>query len=145
MAGVFRQHRKGHDFPRRAGRVASRTLDSGVSRGLTNVLGVLADDKTNMLWVCQNKTGGRGGTPVAGQTPFSFDSRAVLHGHVSLSEQWRGGTTWPWPGCTVYATESFAIGFTASSLVQRNWTSGCPPIATGRRRWHCDAGRWSGG
>ena len=27
--------------------------------GLTNVLGVLADDKTNTLWVCQNSTGGR--------------------------------------------------------------------------------------
>ncbi len=27
--------------------------------GLTNVLGVLADDKTNTLWVCQNNTGGR--------------------------------------------------------------------------------------
>ena len=31
--------------------------------GLTNVLGVLADDKTNTLWVCQNNTGGRGGSP----------------------------------------------------------------------------------
>ena len=29
--------------------------------GLTNVLGVLADDKTNTLWVCQNATGGRDG------------------------------------------------------------------------------------
>jgi hypothetical protein len=36
--------------------------------GLTNVLGVLADDKTNTLWVCQNNTGGRGGAPVVGQT-----------------------------------------------------------------------------
>jgi hypothetical protein len=36
--------------------------------GLTRVLGVLADDKTNTLWVCQNSTGGRDGTPVAGQT-----------------------------------------------------------------------------
>src|SRR6186713_3374063 len=42
--------------------------------GLTNVLGVLADDKTNTLWVCQNNTGGRGGAPVAGQTAVrSFD------------------------------------------------------------------------
>jgi sugar lactone lactonase YvrE len=42
--------------------------------GLTNVLGVLADDRTNTLWVCQNATGGRGGAPVAGQTALrSFD------------------------------------------------------------------------
>lgn len=42
--------------------------------GLTNVLGVLADDKTNTLWVCQNATGGRGGAPVVGETALrSFD------------------------------------------------------------------------
>jgi len=42
--------------------------------GLTNVLGVLADDKSNTLWVCQNATGGRGGAPVVGQTALrSFD------------------------------------------------------------------------
>jgi streptogramin lyase len=38
------------------------------STGLTNVLGVLADDRSNTLWVCQNSTGGRGGAPVVGQT-----------------------------------------------------------------------------
>src|SRR5256714_7032816 len=44
--------------------------------GLTNVLGVLADDKANTLWVCQNQTGGRNGVPVAGQTALrSFDLR----------------------------------------------------------------------
>ena len=38
------------------------------------MLGVLADDKTNTLWVCQNSTGGRGGAPVVGQTALrSFD------------------------------------------------------------------------
>jgi len=42
--------------------------------GLTNVLGVLADDKSNTLWVCQNSTGGRDGAPVVGQTALrSFD------------------------------------------------------------------------
>ncbi|MGE5803061.1 MAG: SMP-30/gluconolactonase/LRE family protein [Gemmatimonadota bacterium] len=41
---------------------------------LTRVLGVLADDKTNTLWVCQNSTGGNDGMPVAGQTALrSFD------------------------------------------------------------------------
>jgi len=45
--------------------------------GLTNVLGVLADDKTNTLWVCQNATGGRGGAPVVGQTALrSFDLKS---------------------------------------------------------------------
>lgn len=74
------------------------------------MLGVLADDKTNTLWVCQNSTGGRGGAPVAGQTALrSFDLKS--------------GTakgTYPFPTnggvCndmaiaadgTVYATESF--------------------------------------
>lgn len=45
--------------------------------GLTNVLGVLADDKTNTLWVCQNATGGRNGAPVAGQTALrTFDLKS---------------------------------------------------------------------
>ena len=45
--------------------------------GLTRVLGVLADDKTNTLWVCQNATGGRDGAPVAGQTALrSFDLKS---------------------------------------------------------------------
>jgi streptogramin lyase len=78
--------------------------------GLTNVLGVLADDKTNTLWVCQNSTGGRGGTPVAGQTALrSFDLKSGA-----------AKGTYPFPTnggvCndmaiasdgTVYATESF--------------------------------------
>ena len=42
--------------------------------GLTRVLGVLADDKSNTLWACQNATGGQGGAPVAGQTALrAFD------------------------------------------------------------------------
>jgi sugar lactone lactonase YvrE len=45
--------------------------------GLTNVLGVLADDRTNTLWVCQNATVGRGGAPVVGQTALrSFDLKS---------------------------------------------------------------------
>ena len=44
--------------------------------GLTTVLGVLADDRTNTLWVCQNAAGGRGGVPATGQTALrSFDLR----------------------------------------------------------------------
>ena len=42
--------------------------------GLTRVLGVLADDRSNTLWVCQNATGGQGGAPASGQTALrSFD------------------------------------------------------------------------
>jgi sugar lactone lactonase YvrE len=42
--------------------------------GLANVLGVLADDRSNTLWVCQNVAGRRGGAPAAGQTALrSFD------------------------------------------------------------------------
>ena len=45
--------------------------------GLTRVLGVLADDKTNTLWVCQNHTDGRNGAPVVGQTALrSFDLKS---------------------------------------------------------------------
>jgi streptogramin lyase len=78
--------------------------------GLTNVLGVLADDKTNTLWVCQNSTGGRG-APTVGQTALrSFDLKTGA-----------AKGTYPFPSnggvCndmtiaadgTVYATESFA-------------------------------------
>jgi len=42
--------------------------------GLTNVLGVLADEKTNTLWVCDNAPFRRGGTPPAGLPALrSFD------------------------------------------------------------------------
>jgi glucose/arabinose dehydrogenase len=40
----------------------------GSAASLTRVLGVLADDKANTLWVCQNATDGRNGAPVVGQT-----------------------------------------------------------------------------
>jgi sugar lactone lactonase YvrE len=47
------------------------------SAGLTRVLGVLADDKANTLWVCQNATDGRDGAPVVGQTALrSFDLKS---------------------------------------------------------------------
>jgi len=78
--------------------------------GLTSTYGLLADDKNNTLWVCENSSGGRGG-PVVGQTALrSFDLKT-------------GATkgTYPFPTnggvCndmavatdgTVYASESFA-------------------------------------
>jgi len=79
--------------------------------GLTNVLGVLADDASNTLWVCQNSTGGRGGTPVAGQTALrSFDLRTgEAKGTFNFPSN--GGVCNDMvvaPDGTVYATESFA-------------------------------------
>ena len=79
--------------------------------GLTNVLGVLADDKTNTLWVCQNSTGGRGGAPVAGQTALrSFDLKSgATKGTYPLPSN--GGVCNDMAIAsdgTVYATESFA-------------------------------------
>jgi len=79
--------------------------------GLTNVLGVLADDKSNTLWVCQNSTGGRGGAPVTGQTALrSFDLKAgAAKGTYPFPSN--GGVCNDMaiaPDGTVYATESFS-------------------------------------
>jgi len=38
------------------------------SNGLATVLGVFADEKAGVLWVCTSTTGGRNGAPVAGET-----------------------------------------------------------------------------
>jgi len=38
------------------------------SNGLTTVLGVLADEKAGVLWVCASASGGRGGQPFVGET-----------------------------------------------------------------------------
>jgi sugar lactone lactonase YvrE len=78
--------------------------------GLSNTLGVLADDGTNTLWVCQNNTGGRGGAPVAGQTALrSFDLRTgAAKGTYPFPSN--GGVCNDMavaPDGTVYVTESF--------------------------------------
>ena len=79
--------------------------------GLTNVLGVLADDKTNTLWVCQNNTGGRGGAPVVGQTALrSFDLKTGA-ARNTYPFPTNGGVCNDMavaPDGTVYVTESFA-------------------------------------
>jgi streptogramin lyase len=79
--------------------------------GLTNVLGVLAHDASNTLWVCQNSTGGRDGTPVAGQTALrSFDLTTGV-GKGTYDFPSNGGVCNDIavaPDGTVYATESFA-------------------------------------
>jgi sugar lactone lactonase YvrE len=83
----------------------------GSTAGMANSMGLLADEKTSTLWVCQNSTGGRGGAPAAGQTALrSFDLKSGA-----------AKGTYPFPSnggvCndmaiaadgTVYATESFA-------------------------------------
>src|SRR5262249_50302656 len=38
------------------------------SNGLTTVLGVLADEKAGVLWVCASASGGRNGAPFVGET-----------------------------------------------------------------------------
>jgi sugar lactone lactonase YvrE len=38
------------------------------SNGLTTVLGVLADEKAGVLWVCASASGGRNGAPMVGET-----------------------------------------------------------------------------
>jgi sugar lactone lactonase YvrE len=78
--------------------------------GLSRTLGVLADDKTNTLWVCQNNTGGRGGEPVAGQTALrSFDlTSGAAKGAYPFPTN--GGTCNDMAVAsdgTVYVTESF--------------------------------------
>lgn len=98
--------------------------------GLTRVLGVLADDRSNTLWVCQNATGGQGGTPASGQTALrSFDLKSGAP---------RG--TYPFPPnsgvCndiavsadgTVYASESF-----------RGRIHRLKPVATALEVWASD-------
>jgi len=65
---------KGTIYRAKPGAAQAEPWILAATAGLTNVLGVLADDKSNTLWVCQNATGGRGGAPVAGQTALrSFD------------------------------------------------------------------------
>jgi sugar lactone lactonase YvrE len=101
---------KGTIYRATPGAVQAEPWIQASTAGLSNVLGVLADDKTSTLWVCQNNTGGRGGAAVVGQTALrSFDLKTGA-----------GKGTYPFPTnggvCndiavasdgTVYATESF--------------------------------------
>jgi sugar lactone lactonase YvrE len=101
------------------------------TNGLTRVLGVLADDASKTLWVCQNATGGQGGAPVIGQTGLrSFDLKSgaakatypfpanagicndiavAANGMVYASESFRGRVHRLKPGATeleVFASDS---------------------------------------
>ena len=116
--------------------------------GLTNVLGVLADDKTNTLWVCQNNTGGRGGAPVVGQTALALlrlEERCG-QGHVSVSQQWRRVQRHG-RGVGRHGLRHRVVRQSDPSPQAR--CEGARPLgrcgsATGRCRWHCDSGRWGG-
>lgn len=68
---------KGNVYRALPGSAQAEAWIQASATGLTNTLGVLADDKANTLWVCANSTGGRGGAPVTGQTALrSFDLRS---------------------------------------------------------------------
>ena len=73
----FGSTRKGTIYRAKPGASRAEPWILASEAGLTNVLGVLADEKSNTLWVCQNATGGRGGAPVSGQTALrAFDLRS---------------------------------------------------------------------
>jgi len=73
----FGSTRKGTIYRAKPGASRAEPWILASDAGLTNVLGVLADEKSNTLWVCQNATGGRGGAPVSGQTALrAFDLRS---------------------------------------------------------------------
>jgi sugar lactone lactonase YvrE len=102
---------KGTIYRAAAGAAQAEPWILASAAGLTNVLGVLADDKTNTLWVCQNNTGGRGGSPVVGQTALrSFDLKSGA-AKDTYPFPTNGGVCNDMaiaPDGTVYVTESFA-------------------------------------
>ena len=96
--------------------------------GLTNVLGVLADDKTNTLWVCQNATGGRGGAPVVGQTALrSFDLKTGA-----------AKGTYPFPPNGGVCNDMAVVGRRHGvrvRVVRRPRSTDCKPGATALEVW----------
>lgn len=107
----FGSMQKGTIYRAQPGALQAEPWILAASAGLTNVLGVLAHDASNTLWVCQNSTGGRGGTPVTGQTALrSFDlTTGAAKGTYNFPSN--GGVCNDIavaPNGTVYATESFA-------------------------------------
>jgi len=78
--------------------------------GLTRVLGVLADDRANTLWVCQNATDGRGGLPVTGQTAlraFDLKSGAAKGTYPFPPNSWICNDIAVSANGTAYVSESF--------------------------------------
>jgi len=60
----------GHDSVYRAksNELQATTWIQPKANGLTTVLGVLADEKAGVLWVCTSASGGRNGAPYVGET-----------------------------------------------------------------------------
>ena len=79
--------------------------------GLSRTLGVLADEASNTLWVCQNSTGGRDGAPVEGQTALRSFELTTGAPRATYDLPSNGGVcndmTVAADG-SVYVTESFA-------------------------------------
>ena len=64
---------KGNIYRAAPGATQAEPWIQAAAHGLTNVLGVLADDRSRTLWVCTSPAGGRG-TPATGQTALrAFD------------------------------------------------------------------------
>jgi sugar lactone lactonase YvrE len=121
---------KGTIYRARPGAAQAEPWILASTAGLTRVLGVLADDATNTLWVCQNRTTGEGGAPAVGQAALrSFDLKSgaakatyafpadagvcndiavASNGMVYASESFRGRVHRLKPGATqleVWATD----------------------------------------
>jgi len=77
---------KGNIYRAAPGAAKAEVWIQASASGLSNVLGVLVDDKASMLWVCANPAGGRG-TPASGQT--------ALRAFDLVSGAPKG--TWPFP------------------------------------------------
>ena len=78
---------KGNIYRATPGAAKAEVWIKASATGLTNVLGVLADDKASTLWVCANPAGGRG-APASGQT--------ALRAFDLISGAPKG--MWPFPG-----------------------------------------------
>ncbi len=111
-AVYFGSMAKGTIYRAAPGAAQAETWIQGSTVGLNRVLGVLAHEESNTLWVCNNNTGGgRDGSPVVGQTGLrSFDLKSgAPKGDYPFPTN--GGTCNDMavgPEGTVYVTETFA-------------------------------------
>jgi sugar lactone lactonase YvrE len=67
-----------------AGSAVATVWIKAKTAGLQSVLGVLADEKAGVLWVCASATGGRNGAPVVGETAlkaFALKDASLVHSY----------------------------------------------------------------
>jgi sugar lactone lactonase YvrE len=113
---------KGTVYRAAPGAAAAEAWIPASTTGLTNVLGVLADDRTNTLWVCANATGGRG-RPPAGETALRrFDLKTGAP-----------TGTYPFPGgglCNDIAVASDGTAYVSDTMGGRvlRWTAGASSL-----------------